>query len=369
MAYELVEFDTVSWTEADESRPAVDVGEIPEALSERGQRVLAHNAKLRGTWDESLNSYRSDSHRAMAFTYHAGFAGLSKGDAARLLVDFYERPGKKKLHRTKLERTLRAWAKGREEAARIDDPEPIADEDGAGIEPQETRKGTHEVQPYECLPGPEFMRASFSGATRLVPSIGLTEAGVGLLTGAGGDGKSVCGLNLSLAWCGATLALGQAIPAARTLRVVLFPVEEAPGMVQERLRTILGSTPIPDRLFLFTRCEPMRFSGARGRPNVRALDRLAATLARHAPVDLVVFDPLVYLHEAEENSSSEMMRWLVPLREVCRRAGAALLIVHHSGWAGDGDDARGRGSTAIRAWSDFELALWAQAKGAASSTA
>lgn len=57
-----------------------------------------------------------------------------------------------------------------------------------------------------------------------------------------------------------------------------------------------------------------------------------------------------------------MMRWLVPLREVCRRAGAAILVIHHAGWALDGDDARGRGTTAIRAWADLEVALRAQTR-------
>jgi archaellum biogenesis ATPase FlaH len=213
------------------------------------------------------------------------------------------------------------------------------------------------------LPAGEYLRASFTGATRLVERIGLTEGGVGLVTGAGGEGKSVLGLNVALVWTGATLPLGEAIPAARTLRVMLFQVEDAPGMVQERLRMMLGSAPAPAGLFLYTRKEPMRFSGAKGRPNDRALDRLRVTLAKHAPIDVVIFDPLIYLHEAEENSSSEMTRWLVPFREVCRQAGTAPLIIHHAGWAGDGDDARGRGSTAIRAWSDFELALRAQTKG------
>ncbi len=167
------------------------------------------------------------------------------------------------------------------------------------------------------------MRASFRRATRLVEPIGLTEAGVGLITGSGGHA----------------------------------------GIVQERLRMILGATPIPDNLLLFTRKEPIRFGGPRGKPNTAALERLGETLARHAPIDIVKFDPLIYFHEAEENSSSEMMRWLVPLREVCRQAGAAVLVAHHAGWVGDGDDARGRGTTAIRAWADFELALRLQNKG------
>lgn len=369
MAYDLTEFDAIPWTEADEARPDITPPERPEKLSERGERVLKANARLRETLDGTRDGYPSDSERAFALAYYAGHAGLSLEDATWLLCDLYSRPGKKTLHRSKLQKTLRAWAKGREEAGREEvghmeqtSAEVVGDAPGTGAGPREARKGEDEAQPYEVLPGPDFMRSSFSGATRLVPSIGLTEAGVGLLTGAGGEGKSVCGLNLALAWTGATLPLGEAIPAARRLRVMVIQVEDAPGMVQERLRMILGSAPPPADLFLFIRKEPMRFSGARGKPNEKALERLGATLTRHAPIDLVVFDPLVYLHEAEENSSSEMMRWLVPFREVCRQAGAAPLIIHHAGWAGDGDDARGRGSTAIRAWADFELALRAQTR-------
>lgn len=51
-----------------------------------------------------------------------------------------------------------------------------------------------------------------------------------------------------------------------------------------------------------------------------------------------------------------------PFREVCRHAGTAPFVIHHAGWATDGDDARGRGSTAIRAWSDLELALRAETR-------
>ena len=236
---------------------------------------------------------------------------------------------------------------------------------------QDTEQGTDpasKVKPYEVLPAAAFLQSTFTGSARLVPSLGLTECGAGLVTGPGGEGKSVLALNLGVAWTGVALPIGEAIPALRPLRVMLFQVEDSPGMVQERLWKILGSYPnIPAGLFLFKRDEPMRFSGARGCPNEWALDRLGATLQRHRPIDVVMFDPLVYLHEAEENSSSEMTRWLVPFREVCRRAGAAPLVIHHAGWMPDGDDARGRGSTAIRAWSDLELALRTQTKGGQTS--
>ncbi len=368
--YDLTAFADSPWTQADETRPAVKLSEVPAELSERGQRVLAGNAKLRGIYDESSNGFNGDdSRRAYSLCYWAGRCGLSKEDAARLLADLYSRPGKKKLHRSKLGLTLRAWAKGREEAEREEAgyPEdttaaPQSDALNTGADPRERRKCAEDSPPYELLPAGDYLQASFAGATRLVERIGLTECGVGLVTASGGDGKSLLMQNLMCGWTGAKIPLADALPAARPLRILGFQVENAPGMEQERLRKILDNARPPDGLFLFTRQEPIRFSGPKGRPNERALERLGTTLARFAPVDLVVFDPLVYLHEAEENSLSEMMRWLVPLREVCRRAGAAILVVHHAGWAADGEDARGRGSTAIRAWSDFELALRAQTK-------
>lgn len=388
--FSLTEFDAVPWIAADESRPAVELAEIPAGLSDRGRRVLASNARLRSLLDESADGFPSDSERAYALAYHAGNLGLSKEDAAWLVADLYARPGKKRLHLHKLQLTLRAWAKGRDAASAQEapsfetdldvgfdaGPEPASSANRGqaprGGQPPRTDRKTAEslvvvpaggAEPFEVLAATEFLQASFTGATRLVPSIGLTERGVGLVTGAGGEGKSVLLLNLALAWAGASLPLSEAIPATRRLRVMVFQVEDAPGMVQERLRMMVGSATPPAGLFLFTRKEPMRFSGAKGRPNDRALERLGATLAAQAPIDLVVCDPLVYLHEAEENSSSEMMRWLVPLREVCRRAGAAILVIHHAGWALDGDDARGRGTTAIRAWADLEVALRAQTRG------
>jgi len=241
--------------------------------------------------------------------------------------------------------------------------EPEREAEAPGPRARSTPHTAGAVRPFEVVPGPQYLRRAFTGAERLVPGVGLTACGVLVLSGAGGDGKSLQALNLALGWTGDAAALPEVLRPTRPLRVMLFLVEDAPGMVQERLRMMLGTAPAPETLLLFTRQEPIQFGGSKGWPLREALDRLAVTLAGHQPVDVVGFDPLVYLHQAEENSASEMMRWLTPLREVCRHAGAALFIVHHAGWAPDGEDARGRGSTAIRAWSDCELSLRAQNKG------
>jgi hypothetical protein len=225
----------------------------------------------------------------------------------------------------------------------------------------EARTG-ESTEPFEMLPIEEFRRASFLGSRFLVESIGLTEGGVGLFTAPSGDGKSLFVLNAECAWAGADLPIAKALPAVRPLRILGFEVENAPGIERFRADKILGSAHGPGGLFLFTRNQPIQFSGSKGKPEEKALEQLRETLARFQPIDLVVLNPLVYLHEAAENDATEMMRWLKPLREVCRLAGAAILLVHHAGWVGDGEDSRGRGSTAIRAWSDFELSLKRQKK-------
>jgi hypothetical protein len=158
-----------------------------------------------------------------------------------------------------------------------------------------TKKTAGAVLPFEVLPGPDFLRTSFVGADRLVPGIGLTACGVGVLSGAGGDGKSVLAGNVVLGWTGNTLDLPEMLRPVRPLRVLVFMVEDSPGMVQERLRMMLGIERAPANLFLFTRTEPMAFGGSKGRPLTKSLDRLAVTLERHKPVDVAVFDPLVYL--------------------------------------------------------------------------
>jgi len=101
-----------------------------------------------------VNGFPSDSERAYSIAYHAGVYGLTAEDCARLVVDLYSRPGKKALHRAKLEKTLRAWAKGREAAAQHahDDAEPSR---CPTPEPREATAATPELTSTPELTVPE----------------------------------------------------------------------------------------------------------------------------------------------------------------------------------------------------------------------
>jgi hypothetical protein len=89
-----------------------------------------------------------------------------------------------------------------------------------------------------------------------------------------------------------------------------------------------------------------------------ALPRLAATLARSRP-GLLLLDPLIRLHRADENSAQEMAVILDGLRDLARSAKTAILLVHHArkASAGHSPGAGLRGSSDLAAFGDSNLYL------------
>jgi len=89
---------------------------------------------------------------------------------------------------------------------------------------------------------------------------------------------------------------------------------------------------------------------ARSKSVVRTplVENLVATIQHHG-IGLIVADPFAETFEGDENSNSEVKWAGVLWREVARRTGAALLLVHHTkkyaaAMAGDADASRGGGS-------------------------
>ena len=175
--------------------------------------------------------------------------------------------------------------------------------------------------------------------------------GAGILGGAPKTGKSFFALELAVAVASATAAAGRFAVTAPG-RVLLCAAEDPPAVVVQRLAALAaGRAPSLAALPVEVIVEP----GVR-LPD--GLDRLAATVARVTP-RLLILDPLIRLHRADENSAAEMAVILDGLRTLARATACAILLVHHTrkapagGIAGHGL----RGSSDLHAFGDTNLYL------------
>lgn len=176
------------------------------------------------------------------------------------------------------------------------------------------------------------------------------KAGAGILGGAPKSCKSFFALDLAVSVASATPCAGSfRVPSAAP--VVLLSAEDPPAVVLERLEALARGREIDlAKLPLHVIVEhPVRLPDD--------LDRLRATLLSHRPA-LLLLDPLIRLHRADENSASEMSVILDGLRDLARSCYTAILLVHHSRKASGGSlGAALRGSSDLHAFGDSNLYL------------
>jgi len=177
------------------------------------------------------------------------------------------------------------------------------------------------------------------------------EAGAGILGGAPKSCKSFFALDLCVAVASGTSCAGR----FRVLSqgpVVLLCAEDPQAVVCSRLAALARSRSIaladlPIEVIV--------------EPAVRlpeGLGRLEATLSTFQP-RLLLLDPLIRLHRADENSASEMSVILDGLRNLARASKTAILLVHHARKAAAGSSPGSglRGSSDLHAFGDSNLYL------------
>lgn len=207
------------------------------------------------------------------------------------------------------------------------------------------------LQPLSVLSAADFLARDFPAASNILAGGNLTSGGKLLITGAGGIGKSLIDITLGICLTARRPVFGE-FAVTSPQRAGLFLCEDVPGVTQDRLRRQLGGMGLsqpPDGLFVFPRDERLIFGGRYGKPQ-EAITRLTETVRRYA-LTAVIFDPLVSIHEADENSNTEMARWLMPLGDALQRRGCAIILTHHTTWGQDGE-LHSRGASAIQNWSD-----------------
>jgi hypothetical protein len=186
----------------------------------------------------------------------------------------------------------------------------------------------------------------------LIEGLWAQEA-VGILGGEPKCCKSFLALDIAVSVASGAPCLRQ-FPVRRTGPVLLFPAEDALGVVRDRIAGICAAAHISlDALPLYV------ITASRLLLDLpRDRQRLRETLAAIRPT-LLVLDPFIRLHRADENASKDVAPLLGYLRELQREFQMAVLLVHHVRKR-SGKDRPGqalRGSSDLHGWGDSNLYL------------
>ena len=179
-----------------------------------------------------------------------------------------------------------------------------------------------------------------------------SEQAVGIVGGEPKCCKSFLALDLAVAVASGTPCLRR-FAVSRAGRVLLFAAEDALHIVRRRLEGIAAAAgmALADLDIQVITSPVLRLDLDADRKN------LAETVARLQP-RLLILDPFVRLHRIDENASGEVAPLLAYLRELQRRHGTAVLVVHHARKGGGARAGQAlRGSSEFHAWGDSNLYL------------
>jgi hypothetical protein len=180
-----------------------------------------------------------------------------------------------------------------------------------------------------------------------------SEQAVGIVGGEPKCCKSFLALDLAVSVASGTPCLRRfVVPKAG--RVLLYAAEDALHIVRRRLDGIASAAGVTlaDLDIQVITSPVLRLDLDADRRN------LADTVERLRP-RLLILDPFVRLHRIDENASGEVAPLLAYLRELQRRYGVAVLVVHHAKKGAGGVRAGQalRGSSEFHAWGDSNLYL------------
>ncbi len=177
------------------------------------------------------------------------------------------------------------------------------------------------------------------------------EGAVGILGGEPKCCKTILSQELAVATASGIPCLGR-FAVHKPGRVLIYAAEDAQWMVKQRLTGISKArgTAIEELDIQLITAQRLRLDES---SDLEALD---ATVRELKP-RLLILDPFVRLHRIDENSSAEVAHVLDGLRQMQRRHGVAILVVHHAKKNG-GNTRAGqalRGSSELHAWGDSML--------------
>lgn len=181
-----------------------------------------------------------------------------------------------------------------------------------------------------------------------------TASSVGWVAGPPKSFKSWTALEIAVSVASGSPCLGRFRVHDRG-KVLLYLAEDSLAAVRERIDALAAAhgLEIENLDIDVITTSSMRLD--LGRDQVRLQKTVRALSPR-----LLILDPLVRIHGADENSSAEISRLLGYLRGLQREFGVSILVVHHVRKSSAPQQAAGqglRGSGDLHAWSDAALYL------------
>jgi len=179
------------------------------------------------------------------------------------------------------------------------------------------------------------------------------DQAVGILGGEPKCCKSFLALDMAVSVASGTPCLRR-FPVRRTGPVLLFPAEDSQRVVRQRIEGICAAAETSfEALPLYVITAPRLLLDL---PQDR--QHLRESVAALTPA-LLVLDPFIRLHHADENASKEVAPLLGYLRELQREFHLAVLLVHHvrKRSAKDRPGQALRGSSDLHGWGDSNLYL------------
>jgi hypothetical protein len=179
------------------------------------------------------------------------------------------------------------------------------------------------------------------------------DQAVGILGGQPKCCKSFLALDIAVSVAAGAPCLRR-FPVRRTGPVLIFPAEDALAVVRQRLEGICVAAGAQlEKLPIYVITAPRLLLDL---PQDR--DGLRATVAGLRPA-LLILDPFIRLHRADENASKDVAPLLGYLRELQRQFGMAVLLVHHvrKGSSAERPGQALRGSSDLHGWGDSNLYL------------
>lgn len=190
-----------------------------------------------------------------------------------------------------------------------------------------------------------------AGTQWLIEKLWLAE-GVGIIGGPPRAYKSLLALDMAVSVASGSPCLG-AFPVHARGPVLLYAAEDSASVLRLRLQSLARNRQIDlDALDVH-----VITAGLLRLDQPAHQERLQATVARYQP-RLLILDPLVRIHSADENASNAMSALLGYFRSLQRMLGVAVALVHHSRkQRALGVGYSLRGSSDVYAWTDCLLFL------------